>query len=476
MENVHFQACVKIKWGHVVMNMENETIAAISTPHGKGGIAVIRISGRDALAIGQRVFVPRSGKPLGEIAPRMSVWGDILFDGEVLDDGMAVVFYAPHSYTGEDTVEISCHGGILLTQRVLESVFAAGAQPAPPGEFSKRAFCNGKLALSRAEAVITLIDAENDAQLRVAGGAARGKLTHELEELSSRLRLAISSMYAYIDYPDEDLEDLSVAQLSELLEQVQSSLRQLLQSYRGGRAILQGVRCAIVGKPNTGKSSLLNCLAQESCAIVTDIAGTTRDVVRETVSVGQVTLRLADTAGIRKTSDTVEQLGVMRAMEELEQAELVLAVFDGSRETDDEDAEVLSLLARADCPVICVVNKCDLPQKLNIDFPQNFHVVSISAKQQMGIESLTACVEKLFLDGSIDYGKAAVVANARQYGALTKASDHVARAQKALANGYSQDVAGMDLEEALSALGEVDGSTVSAQIVDEIFHHFCVGK
>lgn len=453
-----------------------ETVAAVSTPFGRGGIAVIRISGTDAVAVADKVFFPGSGKTLGQTESNRTVWGEIYSEGRVIDDGMATVFRAPHSFTGENTVELSCHGGILLTQRVLQAVFAAGAAPAGPGEFSKRAFCNGKLSLSEAEAVIDLIDAENDAQLRMAGSAARGRLTKAVEAIDARLRHAVSSTYAYIDFPDEDLEELSTEQLAREIAQAGRELDALLESHRGARAIRQGVRCAIVGKPNTGKSSLLNALSGGQHAIVTDVPGTTRDVIQQTVQAGRVALCLSDTAGIRHTDDAVEKIGVSRSLEALAEAELVLAVFDGSRPWDGEDDAVLEHLEKAHSPVVYLVNKSDLPREAVLPEQIAAQALEISAQTGAGKEQLVKRVERLFLDASIDYDTAAVVSNARQYAALATAREHVLRAEEALGQGFTQDIAGMDLELALGALGQVDGREVSEQIVDDIFHHFCVGK
>ncbi len=457
---------------------ESTSIAAISTAYGRGGIAVIRISGENAIAIAEHVFVPGNRKPLSEQDANFTVWGKIYYGDEQIDDGMATVFRAPHSYTGEDTVEISCHGGIFITQKVLESAFLSGAVPAGPGEFTKRAFLSGKLGLSQAEAIIDLIDAQNMEKVRLAGAGARGALSRAADEIYTLLRDAISTTYAFIDYPDEDLTDLTPEELLERVVLAKEKLEKLEHSYTVGKAVNEGIRCAIVGKPNTGKSSLLNCLLGEERAIVTDIAGTTRDVLEESVSIGRVMLRLADTAGIHGTEDVVEKLGVERSLRTLSQAELVLAVFDASAAFEEEDFALAEKLRALSCPVVAVVNKSDRETvsdvvALGVDFAR---ICVISAKDGAGIDALRDAIEGLFLSGEIDYNTEGVVSNARQFAAIHTAKEHTARAEEVLLSGYTQDIAGMDLELALSALAEVDGRAVTGDIVDNIFHNFCVGK
>ncbi|MBQ7982433.1 MAG: tRNA uridine-5-carboxymethylaminomethyl(34) synthesis GTPase MnmE [Clostridia bacterium] len=458
-----------------MMHQEMTTVAAVSTPYGRGGIAVIRISGPDAKAISDRVFIPAGG-PLDE--PNRTVWGRIYYKEEQIDDGMAVYFRAPHSYTGEDTVEISCHGGIFITQKVLEAVLLAGAAPAGPGEFTKRAFLNGKLGLSQAEAIIDLIDARNMEAVRLAGAGARGALGRETEAVYTLLRDAVSSTYAFIDFPDEDLTDLQPEELLAHILEAEARLERLAASYSIGKAVNEGIRCAIVGKPNTGKSSLLNALMGEERAIVTDIAGTTRDVLEESVNIGRVMLRLADTAGIHGTDDVVEKLGVERSLRALSDAELILAVFDGAAPLDAEDEALAARLREVSCPVVCVVNKSDAGMQadvraLGVPFTAE---LAISARTGDGMEALRQTVESLFIDGSIDYSTDAVVANARQYAAVCAARDSVHRAADALRGGFTQDIAGMDLELAMASLAEVDGRAVTGDVVDTIFHNFCVGK
>lgn len=460
------------------LHSETTTVAAVSTPYGRGGIAVIRVSGPDAIAIAEKLFNPGGGKALSEIDSNRMVWGRIYYKEESIDDGMAVVFRAPHSYTGEDTVEISCHGGIYLTQKVLESVFLCGAQPAGPGEFTKRAFLNGKLGLSQAEAIIDLIDAQSMESVRLAGAGARGMLKRAADEIYVLLRDAISSTYAFIDFPDEDLTDLTPEELLGRIALAKEKLSVLARSYSVGKAVNEGIRCAIVGKPNTGKSSLLNCLMGEDRAIVTEIAGTTRDVLEETVSIGRILLRLADTAGIHGTDDVVERLGVERSLRALSEAELVLAVFDGARALEEEDFALAEHLRDVSCPIVAIVNKSDIGHALDLDA---LHLpfartVSVSAARGDGIDDLRTVIEGLFLDGQIDYSTEAIIANARQYAAVCTAREHVERAEQALLDGYTQDIAGMDLELALSALAEVDGRAVTGDVVDTIFHNFCVGK
>lgn len=461
---------------------ETKTIAAVSTPFGRGGIAVIRISGPDAVTNAEKIFLPgkTGNKRLSDIDAGREVWGRILYQGEQIDDGMAAVFRAPHSYTGEDTVEISCHGGILLTQKVLESAFLAGCVQAGPGEFTKRAFLNGRLGLSQAESVIDLIDAQSMEKIRMAGAGARGALTRAAGEITEIIKKAVTSTYAFIDFPDEDLTDLSVDELSAVVSEAEERLEKLKRSYSVGRAVNEGIRTAIVGKPNTGKSSLLNALMGEDRAIVTDIAGTTRDVLEEQVMIGRAMLRLCDTAGIHGTDDTVEKLGVERSLAALDAAELVIAVFDCAKPFDADDLSLAERLKTLTCPVIAAANKSDLtpapasdPASLGVPFAA---VLPISAKNGAGLDELRGTVETLFLGGEIDYSSEGVVSNARQYAAVCGALEHVKRAEEALAGGFSQDIAGMDLELALSSLGEIDGRAVTGDIVDAIFHNFCVGK
>lgn len=484
--------------------MKDRTIAAISTPRGKGGIAVIRISGDEAISVAELMFRARSGNPLTEQPSNRAVYGDILYRGEVIDDGLAVIFRAPHSYTGEDTVEISCHGGILLADKVLESAFLSGASQAEAGEFTRRAFLSGRLGLSQAEAVIDLIDARSSSQIELALGTREGRLSESIDELYSRLSDLISSIYVDIDYPEEGLSGLGEGEAEARMRGLKSALEALASTYRLGSAVGEGIPVCIVGKPNTGKSSLLNLLLGDDRAIVTSVAGTTRDVIEETLTVGRIMLRISDTAGIRDSENEVEQLGIERSKKKLSGAQLCLAVFDGSRPADEEDAELLRLLegfkARGG-ELLTVANKLDLCENIQAvndpcegDAPENTlpdipikpflsenadllgAPVCISAATGAGKQALLDRITALYDDGKIDLRGDAVVSNSRQYADICTAAHHIDEALSSLAVGMTEDVAGTDLELALSALGSVDGRTVTEDVVNGIFSRFCVGK
>ncbi len=453
------------------------TIAAISTPPGKGGVSLIRISGEEAFAVCDKCFVPRYGDtPLSQRAPRTAIRGDIVLKGEPIDDGMAYLFPGPKSYTGEDTVEITCHGGILVTKLVLEAVLYAGAFPAEAGEFTRRAFLNGNLSLSEAEAIGNLLEAESIGQVRLAKRESRTKLKEALDGIHTKMVTLLSSLYAVIDYPEEDLAEMSredmVASLTALLGDVDA----LLRTYRTGHAVHEGIHTVICGKPNVGKSSLYNLLCLEDAAIVTDIAGTTRDVLEKTVALGDVTLRLFDTAGLRETEDTVEQIGVKRSREKLEEAELILAVFDGSSPLQEEDRDLLHYLKTSGIPSILILNKADKGLLDMREITEHFpHVIPLSCHGGNSDE-LSLSVKQLFTDGDIVVGQDAIISGARQYAALSRARDLVKTTLDALSMGLPQEVACSDLEIALGAISELDGREVSQDIVKSIFSHFCVGK
>ncbi len=461
--------------------MIDKTIAAISTPYGRGGIALIRISGEDSIKISERVFIPYNKKSLGENEARKAIYGEIIFENSVIDDGIATVFFAPASYTGENTVEITCHGGILLANKVLEALLVAGAQAAQPGEFTKRAFISGKLGLTEAEAVINLINASSEEQIKLASSHRRGVLSKYADKIYKNILALVSSTYAYIDYPDEDLTDIPIEELQKRLSDIKFELASLEKSYKRGRAVSEGIKTVIVGKPNAGKSSLLNAMLGENRAIVTDIAGTTRDVIEESVKLDHIVLKLCDTAGIRNTEDKVEKIGVELAYEKISGAELILALFDGSSVLDKEDCDLIEYLCKncKDKRIISVINKSDLGKneetisKIEKSFERT---VSISCESKNGIKELSDIIEKLFYDGEIDYDNNAVIANARQNAAVKAARFAIERAIFSLSNGFTQDIAGMDLEEALARIGELDSKNVGEDIVNDIFSRFCIGK
>ncbi|MBQ3935378.1 MAG: tRNA uridine-5-carboxymethylaminomethyl(34) synthesis GTPase MnmE [Clostridia bacterium] len=449
------------------------TVAAVSTPRGKGGVAMIRITGPDAVRVAGLVSRRPCGTPLEETEPGRAVRTLFHKGNDVFDDGMATIFFAPRSFTGEDTAELVCHGGPLVTQKLLEAVFAAGAFPAGPGEFTRRAFQNGKMTLSQAEAVGGLIDAKTESHLRTSLLQCRGSLSKKLNAVFDELKFLLASVYAYIDYPDEDMTDVTPEEMKERLAKIGKTLEALCDSRSYGKAISEGIRAVIVGKPNTGKSAFLNMLTGEDSAIVTDEAGTTRDIVREQVKLGDLLLNLADTAGLRESENKVERIGIGKSLEALSDAELVFAVFDGSKELDENDADVLEKIRAAgkENATVCVMNKEDIGAVSSSPLPCG---VRISALNGSGLKDLIPAVkERLSLAEPEDPGE--ILTNARQYAAIEKARTHVARAIEALGS-YTQDIAGLDLEMALASLAEADGRTVSEAVVDEIFSHFCVGK
>lgn len=459
-----------------------DTIAAISTARGKGGVALLRISGPDAISVCEKVFLPKSGKKISEYAPRTAIFGSIYAPDDrgawnEIDNGLATVFCAPASFTGEDTVEICCHGGVLLTQTVLTACFAAGARPAEAGEFTRRAFLNGKMGLSAAEALGDLLEAQTREQLTLAHAGTDGRVERKCREIYDALCAVLSSVYAKIDYPDEDLAEMSREEMEAALADCTARVEKLLDTYRTGHAIAEGIPTVICGKPNVGKSSLYNCIVGRDAAIVTDIEGTTRDVLTETAALGRVTLRLFDTAGLHETDDVVEKIGIDRARKALEDAELILAVFDGSVAPDQEDKALAESLAGTDATVIAVINKSDLGIAEEAFYNKYFsNTVTLSAKEGQGIEVLSERVESCFINGELDTKNDTVLTNARQKGAALSALEAINRAREGLAYGLPVELCCSDCEAAMQAIAELDGRAVSEDIVSHIFSHFCVGK
>ncbi len=457
------------------------TIAAISTPPGKGGIAVLRVSGDMAVEICSKIFLPK-GTTLSDIAPNTAVYGDIYYGGEKIDDGIATVFRAPRSYTGEDTVEISCHGSIVGASLVLSALLENGAFPAQAGEFTKRAFLSGKLSLSQAEAVGELIDAESVASARLSASKLGNAFDKKINSYAEKITNILSSVYAYIDYPDEDIADMSSRQMQEKCEELLSDIKTLSATYDIGKAILKGVSSVIVGSPNVGKSSFLNFLLNEERAIVTDIAGTTRDVISESVNIGNIKLLLCDTAGIRETQDTVEKIGVERSRKALAEAELVFALFDTSRKKNEQDEEIIKLLSEnmSDKKILFILNKSDIDgfsdeyikeaEKLGIE-----HIIKLSAKEGVGTENIEKALSKLYPGGDELLRSGLAVTSARQYASLKNAQSYIENSLQALGS-LTPDMCCAELEGALRCLLEIDGRSVNEKIIEGIFAHFCVGK
>ena len=458
-----------------------DIIAAIATGHSPTAIGIVRVSGEGCFACCDRVFRAAGGCPFSRQEPRKMVYGEMLDDqGRVIDQGLAVRFPGAHSYTGEDSAEFHCHGSPVVLRELLSALFAAGARQARAGEFTKRAFLNGRMDLTQAEAVIDLIDAETVSAARNAAAQLDGGLRRVLEPIQDALLDITSRFYAVVDYPDEDIEDIRPEQVAQALDTADRQLTALLATCQRGKVLKSGVRTAIVGRPNAGKSSLLNALAGFERAIVTDIPGTTRDTVEESVLCGGVLLRLTDTAGIRDTEDTVEKLGVERSRKAVEAADLVLAVVDGSVPLTEEDLEVLRLAAKTP-RWIAVFSKCDLWDTKARSVGVIGQVgtpaasVSLSSVSGEGLDRLEAAVAELFPAGEApDSGS--LLTDQRQEETALRARDAVRRAKGALNAGLTPDAILTDAEEALNALGELTGRTAKEEIVSRIFSRFCVGK
>ncbi len=452
-----------------------KTIAAIATPPAVGGIAVIRVSGPCALQIADRVFTSVSGVPLSQRRGYTASYGSFHSADGILDDGVALVFRSPKSYTGEDVAELSCHGGVYVARAVLRAVLDAGASLADPGEFTKRAFLNGKLSLSQAEAVADLIGAGNAQALGAARAQAGGALSRRIQQLRESLLNLAGHLSAWVDYPEEDIPQLEEGALADSLRQGLEVLDGLLASFDTGRFLREGIDTVIVGKPNVGKSTLMNLLAGCTRSIVTEIAGTTRDIVEDTVSLDELILRLSDTAGIHSTADPVERLGVELARSRLDTAELILAVFDGSAPLEQEDFQLLELLEGR--PVIGLVNKGDLELRLSVKELEDRldSVTVLSALEGEGLDTLKEAIRRKL--GLLKLDPAGgILSTERQRECARSARGSLWEAISALEAGMTLDAVTVSLEEAISALRELDGDRVTEEVVNRVFSRFCVGK
>lgn len=451
------------------------TIAAIATGQAAGGIGIVRISGENALFVADRIFKTVSGLKLNALSGYRAAFGTVFLDGNPLDEGIATVFRAPKSYTGEDVVEISCHGGLFITRQVLRAALQNGAESAEAGEFTKRAFLNGKLDLAKAEAVMRLISAQGEQARAASFHTLEGALSREIDAVSADLKSVSASLAAWVDYPDEEIEDLTDTDLETAIVTSMEKLRTLLARFDSGKVVLNGVDTAIVGKPNVGKSTLMNVLVGAEKSIVTDISGTTRDVVEETVTVGDIVLHLSDTAGLRDTADAVERIGVERARKRIENTALILALFDNSVPLTAEDGDLFDLCKGK--KAIAVVNKTDLKSRWDakiLDAVFN-KIVYISAKENTGVQDLEKAIAQVL--GTADFDpSAATLMNERQRACCLAAFESLSEAKTAMDIGLTRDAVNVSIDAAIESLDTLTGEKATESVVNEIFSQFCVGK
>lgn len=460
-------------------NSEADTIAAISTPVGEGGISIIRISGDDAIKVAQRIY---KGKDLSKVASHTINYGHIIDPDtkQEVDEVMVSVMRAPHTYTREDVIEINCHGGLLATNRILQLVLSYGARMAEPGEFTKRAFLNGRIDLSQSEAVMDLIRAKTDKSMKVALNQLDGDLSRLIRHLRKDILDVLAQVEVNIDYPEyDDVEEMTTKMLKEKAIDIQQRIQALLKTAKQGKVLRDGLATAIIGRPNVGKSSLLNALLHEDKAIVTNVAGTTRDVIEEYVNVNGVPLKLIDTAGIRDTADTVEKIGVERSRQALDAADLVLLLIDNSAPLTAEDEKLLA--ATKDKQRIIILNKTDLPSQLDLDHLKELvgdsALIETSIVKHEGMDQLGKQISHMFFDQGIENSQNNVmVTNARHIGLLHQANDALNDVLKGIADGMPVDLVQIDMTRCWDLLGEITGDSYQDELLDQLFSQFCLGK
>lgn len=454
----------------------SDTVAAIATPPGNGGIAVIRISGKMAYIVANKVFKPHNkNKDILNAKGYTAIYGEFFYRGKAIDQGIALFFRGPHSYTGEDVVELSCHGGGIISQEVLQACYESGAIPANAGEFTKRAVLNGRISLTQAEAVMDLISASS----RQGAAAAKAALSGVLFEIINIQKLELikvaGHLTAYIDYPDEGVDEPEFDSILNIIKNVKMELKELINGYDKGAILRRGIKAVIVGSPNVGKSTLFNLLFGVDRAIVTSIAGTTRDIVREEIDIGGIPLLLSDTAGLHETNDIVEAEGIRRSFQELEQAGLIIAVFDGSIPLNEKDMELIKQCKNK--PALGIINKCDLNINLNIMYIEDYFTktIMISARNIQSRNEVENAILEILNINEID-PDTAMLANERQLSATIRASEALNEAEEALRQGVTLDAADVCIEDAISSLSEISGENMTDSVLEEVFSKFCVGK
>lgn len=458
--------------------MKTDTIAAIATAMSNSGIGIVRISGDEALDVADRIFRPKKGsRKVSDMETHTIHYGYVTDGDEVIDEVMLLIMKAPRSYTCEDTIEIDCHGGVLVMKKILETVLKYGARPAEPGEFTKRAFLNGRIDLSQAESVIDVINAQNELALKSSVSQLQGAVLEKIKAIRAVVLHEIAFIESALDDPEHVSLEGYPEQLHEIMSDAHSKVKKLLDSSDNGKMLKEGINTAIVGKPNAGKSSLLNILVGEERAIVTEIAGTTRDILQEQIQIGGIGLNVIDTAGIRDTEDIVEKIGVNKSKEYIEKADLIIYVVDSSTELDENDQEIIEAIQNK--KAIVLLNKSDLDAKTDASVLQtqlSKPILSISAKNNTGIHELETLIEEMFFSGKLSFNDEVYITNIRQKNALAEAQNSLKMVLQSIADGMPEDFFTIDMMNAYEALGTIIGESVGEDLVNEIFSKFCMGK
>ena len=458
--------------------MKTDTIAAIATAMSNSGIGIVRISGDEALEVADRIFRPKKGsRKVSDMETHTIHYGYVVDGEEVVDEVMLLIMKAPRSYTCEDTIEIDCHGGVLVMKKILETVLKYGARPAEPGEFTKRAFLNGRIDLSQAESVIDVINAQNELALKSSVSQLQGAVLEKIKAIRAVVLHEIAFIESALDDPEHVSLEGYPEQLHEIMSDAHSKVKKLLDSSDNGKMLKEGINTAIVGKPNAGKSSLLNILVGEERAIVTEIAGTTRDILQEQIQIGGIGLNVIDTAGIRDTEDIVEKIGVNKSREYIEKADLIIYVVDSSTELDENDQEIIEAIQNK--KAIVLLNKSDLDAKTDASILQtqlSKPILSISAKNNTGIHELETLIEEMFFSGKLSFNDEVYITNIRQKNALAEAQNSLKMVLQSIADGMPEDFFTIDMMNAYEALGTIIGESVGEDLVNEIFSKFCMGK